>query len=567
MKLERINGVIFEAMVKGGYNNLCLHEKEINDMNIFPVPDGDTGYNMRMTLENGIKHARSNKHLGEYLNELNHGMLLGARGNSGVILSQLFHGMSVELERKSIVDAGELRDALVRAYKTAYAAVAHPVEGTILTVAREGIENVRSQVRRGTTVDMVMSMYLAEMRKSVKNTPEILKVLKDAGVLDSGAVGYITVVDGMTRAMYGEKIASDGAKNLTEKAVDVTNSFNETSVFAYGYCTEFLLQLLNAKTDAYSFNPNDFIKELSAMGNSLVVIRSGSIVKVHIHTFEPENVIRSARRYGEFISFKLENMQVQHSEFENGKAEREVALSASDDDLYTAKKIDRTAEHKPLAVVAVADGSGITEILKSCGADVVLPGGQTMNTSAEDFVAAYKSLNADKIVVLPDNGNIEQAALQAAEISGLGDKIVVIPTKSVIEGYYALAIGSPEIENTDERIAAMNDGAESILTVSVAMAVKDYVGTGLSCRKGDYLGFIGKKLVSAEKDRDTALVKTLKAVENLEDKSNFIVLKGAKISENDEENLSKSLEEEFSDISAEFLDGGQKIYDYIVGVV
>lgn len=303
------------------------------------------------------------------------------------------------------------------------------------------------------------------------------------------------------------------------------------------------------------------------MGNSLVVIRSGSIVKVHIHTFEPENVIRSARRYGEFISFKLENMQVQHSEFENGKAEREVALSASDDDLYTAKKIDRTAEHKPLAVVAVADGSGITEILKSCGADVVLPGGQTMNTSAEDFVAAYKSLNADKIVVLPDNGNIEQAALQAAEISGLGDKIVVIPTKSVIEGYYALAIGSPEIEDTDERIAAMKDGAESILTVSVAMAVKDYVGNGLSCRKGDYLGFIGKKLVSAEKDRDTALVKTLKVVENLEDKSTFIVLKGAKISENDEENLSKSLEEEFSDISAEFLDGGQKIYDYIVGVV
>ena len=303
------------------------------------------------------------------------------------------------------------------------------------------------------------------------------------------------------------------------------------------------------------------------MGNSLVVIRSGSIVKVHIHTFEPENVIRSARRYGEFISFKLENMQVQHSEFESKKAENEAAASSSDDDLYTAKTIDRTAEHKPLAIVAVADGGGITEILKSCGADVVLSGGQTMNTSAEDFVAAYKSLNADKIVVLPDNGNIEQAALQAAEISGLGDKIVVIPTKSVIEGYYALAIGSPEIEDTDERIAAMKDGAESILTVSVAMAVKDYVGNGLSCRKGDYLGFIGKKLVSAEKDRDTALVKTLKAVENLEDKSTFIVLKGAKISENDEENLSKSLEEEFSDISAEFLDGGQKIYDYIVGIV
>ena len=567
MKLERINGVNFEAMVKGGCNNLRNHEKEINDMNIFPVPDGDTGYNMRMTIENGIKHARPNKHLGEYLKELSHGMLLGARGNSGVILSQLFHGMSVELERKGIVDAGELRDALVRAYKTAYAAVAHPVEGTILTVAREGIENIRAQIRRGTTVDMVMSMYLAEMRKSVKHTPEILKVLKDAGVLDSGAVGYITIIDGMTRAMYGENIASDGDEVFTEKASEVTDSFNENSTFAYGYCTEFLLQLLNGKTAVCPFDLNDFIKELSAMGNSLVVICSGSIVKVHIHTFEPERAISAARRYGEFISFKLENMQIQHSEFENRKAENEVAVPESDDDLYTVKRVDRSAEHKPLAIVAVADGDGITDILKGCGADIVLAGGQTMNTATEDFVAAYKSLNADKIVVLPDNGNIEQAAIQAAAVGEFGDKVVVIPTKSVIEGYYALAIGSPEIEDTDERIDAMKDGAESIITVSVAKAAKDYVGNGLSCKKGDYLGFIGKKLVSVNVGRDAALVTALKAIEDLEDKSNFVILKGAKINENDEENLSKLLAEEFPDISAEFLYGGQKIYDYIVGVV
>lgn len=565
MRIERLNGTIFEDMIKGGYNNLCNHEKEINDMNVFPVPDGDTGYNMRMTLENGIKNAPSDKHLGNYLKSLSNGMLLGARGNSGVILSQLFYGMSVELERKGIVDAGELRDAFTRAYKTAYSAVAHPVEGTILTIAREGIENIRSQIRRGITADMVVSMYLAEMRKSVRHTPEMLNVLKEAGVLDSGAVGYITIMDGMARAMYGESIKLKSGENTASyQPSENVNHFDSKSKFEFGYCTEFLLQLLDAKKPPYSFDLDRFRNKLLKMGDSLVVIRSDTIVKVHIHTFEPEKVIAFARQWGEFISFKLENMQLQHTEFENRK--KDANNASAEEDLYSIKEVEHK-EHKPLGIIAVADGEGITEILKGLGADIVLAGGQTMNTPAEAFVEAYSSIDADRIVVLPNNANILQASLQAVQISGLADKVVVIPTKSVLEGYYALALGSMDIEDVDERTNAMKDGAESVATVSVAKAVKDYTGNGFSCQKGDYLGFVGKKIISAQKQMHTALIGALKSIEDLQDKSAFILLTGAKVCDDDKNALRDLLEAEFADMELDFLYGGQNVYDVIVGVV
>lgn len=567
MKIERLNGIIFEAMVKGGFANLINHEKEINDMNVFPVPDGDTGFNMRRTLEGGLKNATPNRHLGCYLKELSHGMLLGARGNSGVILSQLFKGMSDELERDGIVNAGELRNALIRAYKTAYAAVVRPVEGTMLTVAREGIENIRSQVRRGTTCDIVLSMYLAEMKKSVTHTPELLPELKEAGVLDSGAVGVITIMEGMARAMYGEKIEiEDKTKLSNANGTERKTETDADTPFEYGYCMEFLLQLSNAKQPADRFDNKKFIGELSEYGNSLVSVQSKTIVKVHIHTFTPETVMGIARRYGEFVSFKLDNMQVQHEEFKDkNDAFAQVAVS-SDEELYerTGKADER---HKSIAVVSVADGDGITEILKGCGSDMVLKGGQTMNTPSEEFVRAYNSLNADRIIVFPNNGNIVQTAVQAAEICGKQDKVTVVPTKSVLEGYYALALGSVDIEDEKERIAQMKDGAQSITTVFIAKAVRDYSSKDFSCTKGEYIGFIGKKLVSASASLSDALVSAVNKVEGIEDKGSFVILKGSDFGEADEENLDAALDEAFPDMDREFLDGGQAIYDVIVGIV
>lgn len=578
-----MDGALFEVMIKNGYTNLRNHEREINKMNIFPVPDGDTGYNMRQTLENGIKNAKPDKHLGEYLKGLSKGMLLGARGNSGVILSQLFSGLAKEVERNGYINAGELKNALVRAYKTAYSAVQHPVEGTILTVAREGIEGIRSQIRRGTTVSMVFSAYLAEMKKSVYRTPEMLGVLKEAGVLDSGAVGYVTIFEGMVKGMYGETVrplfevdedlaletASDFTKNGFSK-----KGFSADGVFEYGYCLEFLLQLLSAKTARMPFNVKNFTEELKTMGNSLVVVTEETIVKVHIHTFEPEKIMAFSRLYGEFVSFKLENMQVQHEEYVATSGEKNQKSNDNPDSADTVVREDMYAvntqeaeEVKPLAIVAVADGEGISEMLSSCGADVILRGGQTMNTPAKDFVEAYESLNAERILVLPNNANIVETAVQAAVLCGKKDIVTVLPTGSVLEGYYGLALGTMDVEDVDERIALIEDGAKSVQTVCVARAVKNYESKTFSCKEGDYIGFIGKKLVSASKDRAEALVSALKKIADVEDKSSFIVLTGAKITERDEELLDAALENALPSVPREFVFGGQSAYDVIVGVV
>lgn len=569
--IERIDGTLFEVMLRGGSANISVHEKQINEINVFPVPDGDTGKNMSLTLESGINSAKSNKHLGLYLKDVAKGMLLGARGNSGVILSQLFKGLAVKLESKSYINAGELRDGLIEAYKTAYSAVAHPTEGTILTVAREGVENIISQIRRGTTPDMVMSMYLAEMRKSVRNTPELLPKLKEAGVLDSGAVGYITIVDGMARAMYGEVILppekdTDVSSQGTSLNDNTSGVFDKNSEFVYGYCLEFLLQLLSSRIDVNRFDIKDFTEALKKCGNSIVAVQSDSIIKVHIHSHHPSIIIDEAQKYGEFISFKLENMQIQHEQLIKTVDNKEVEKDDENEELFVNNKTAKK-ERKQLGIIAVADGDGISQILQGLGADIVLSGGQTMNTAANEFVSAYTELNADRIVVFPNNGNIIASAQQAADIAEMKDRITVIPSHSVIEGYFGLAMGTSDIEDIDERIAAMLDGMESITTISVVEAAKDYMSKDISCKKSEYIGFVGNNLVSSDKNRNVAFQKAAQTIENIEEKSTFVILKGAKITDEDESLLDALLEEKFPDLGREYLYGGQSVYDLIVGVI
>ncbi|MDE6411899.1 MAG: DAK2 domain-containing protein [Clostridia bacterium] len=543
MKYRHINGTIFQAMIVSGYNNLCNHEKEINAMNVFPVSDGDTGTNMRTTLENGIQHAKPTEHLGAYLKELSTGMLWGARGNSGVILSQLFKGFADELTRCSIANVGETCDALVKAYRTAYRSVVHPVEGTILTAAREGIENIKSQLGRGNVVNDVFSLYLAEMRKSLEHLPDLLPVLKEAGVTDSGALGYITVIDGMVKAMYDEgvKISEGGSVSYEDKSAAV---FNADSEFTLGYCTEFLLQTLKSKTARCPFRVKEFTNALSALGDSLIVIEQDGIVKVHVHTLTPAKVIEEAQRYGEFTAFKLENMQLQHSEFVKEKEEQ--------------------MPHKNFAVIAVAEGDGITKMFRDCGADIVIDGGSTMGVSADEFAKAYRRANADRVVVLPNNGNNEQAAEQAKQLSGK-ENITVLPTKTMIEGYYALAFGTADIEDADERIAAMTDGMQSAITVSLARSVKDYTSEGVSCKAGDYIAFVGKKPAFAGASLKAALLGALLKVESMEEKSCMYLIKGKEFSE-DMDELALEIEGAYS-LTCEMVEGGQNIYELIVGVI
>ena len=437
---KSINGLFFQGMIRNALHNLINAEKELNSMNVFPVADGDTGTNMRLTLEHGYKKAQPTKHLGDYLKELSSGMLLGARGNSGVILSQLFKGMSNELESKGIVNPKELRNGLIEAYKVAYTAVVNPVEGTILTVAREGIENIKNLIKGEVSIDDTLIWYLDEMNRSLQETPNLLPTLKEANVLDSGAYGYIKIVEGMVKYLQGEIIDSNTPQEIEAKAPVSQSFFDENSTFVDGYCMEFLLQLLNSKHYMERFNLNTFIDAIKPFGNSIVALQDGSIVKVHIHTLVPQEIISIARLYGEFISFKLENMQLQHNEFK-------IVHEHND----TPKK--------ELAIIAVVDGAGLEAAYRDMGVDIVLQGGQSMNTSANEFVNSINALNAEHIVIFPNNVNIIGAAKQAVTI--LKKKNVhVIPSRSVLDGFYALQVDVPEY-SSEERINSFNLSMET----------------------------------------------------------------------------------------------------------
>ena len=323
MAIRRINGSHLEAMLKNGLAGLQRREDYINRLNVFPVPDGDTGTNMCLTLGYGLRAARSSEHAGAFLNTLSDGMLLGARGNSGVILSQFFRGFAAALSRASMIGPGEMRDSLISGYRTAYASVVHPVEGTMLSVAREGIEHIRRQITRNSTIETILAMYIAEMKKTLSYTPEMLPVLKEAGVVDSGAAGFILIFEGMLKYLYGETItppkkktdsptsALYGSADEAELPPD-TSLFDADSKFCDGYCTEFILQLMNGEGYESAPTRDGIVAELEKLGESIVAVVDGTRLKVHIHTKKPAPVIAFAQRYGEFVTFKLENMQIQH---------------------------------------------------------------------------------------------------------------------------------------------------------------------------------------------------------------------------------------------------------------
>lgn len=552
MSTTSLNGHILEKMLKNGLNNIRKHESEVNDMNVFPVPDGDTGTNMRLTLQNGIANAPSDKDLGAYLKMVKKGMLLGARGNSGVILSQLFTGLSQSLERDSIVNVREFCDALVEAYKTAYKSVIRPVEGTVLTVAREGIENIKGQINRGVTFEMILSLYIAEMRKSLKWTPELLPVLKEAGVLDSGATGYIYIFEGMLAALYGEEITADSeTKQIEDESAATVNlntsSFSADSKFEFGYCTEFLLQLLKDRKYQQNFNLDDFIKEISPLGDSLVALQDEDRVKVHIHTLKPSPVIELAQRYGEFVSFKLENMQLQHNEH-----------------IVNLEKKQAVAEHKSFAVVAVANGEGIKDLYKSMGCDIVLDGGPTMNTPAEEFYKAYESLNADLIAVLPNNKNIFQSAKQAIELSGR-DNIKMLETQNLAEGYYALAMANVESTDAEYRFSLMQEGVDGVDVVSVTIASRDYSQGTVTCKKDDFIALLNGELIAASDSLKSLMDVVVKQIPDIDEKESCVIFAGADA----DDDLQSALEDALSDvvphIETAFIDGGQKIFHFVIG--
>ena len=407
-KIYILDGINFKKMLISGYESLEEDYRLINDLNVFPVPDGDTGTNMKVTYYGGLLAIKDEEAVGDIAKAFSRGSLFGARGNSGVLLSQYFKGMSNYLANKDSINAVDFAESLVSGYLTAYRCAINPVEGTILTVAREGIENIKSQINENTDFQTLVLKIKDAMIVSLENTPNLLAVLKESGVVDSGGRGLLSIFNGYVRYFTGEKTGLLEIKphedNHQEEPVDYS-AFNENSTLDYGYCTESLLQLLKSKIDIEKFDLNKFIEDISFLGDSLVVTQDGSVVKVHIHTKTPSNVLTFAQKYGEFLKIKIENMALQHNEILRSK-------------------------HRETAIISIALGKGIADTFKELGSTLVIDGGQTMNTSTEEILSAIKEANADNVILLPNNSNIILACKQAKELCK-DTNVFIVETKTI----------------------------------------------------------------------------------------------------------------------------------------
>ena len=537
--MTMIDGTKFSDMIKGALGELIIHEKEIDELNVFPVPDGDTGANMRRTLELGYEGAQKTEQLNEYLDQLSTGMLLGARGNSGVILSQIFKGMSDALADKACATESELLDAFSSGYVTAYDTVYNPVEGTILTVLREGVKRTRAADVEG--VEAMLERLLAEMNLVLETTPELLPVLKEAGVVDSGGFGLVKVVEGMLRAYRGEEIGYEPTVRSDKTSADLS-AFDENSEFPFGYCMEFILQLQTNKTDVGTFSKQDYTEAISAHGNSIVVIRDKSRVRVHIHTFTPEAVISVSRKYGEFVFFKMDNMALQHNE-------------------TMAKRAP--APHKELEIVSAVSGGVLKEFFTNLGSGTIIDG-ESEGASVQDFLNALEGANADTVLILPNEKNAVQTANQAVKMYHGGQvRVEVIPTKSVAEGYFALASDMPDAA-VDERISAIKEGAECVNTVRVSKCARARTNNGIQCAVGDYVTFVNGTLIKSSTDLLDSVLTALRTVENIDEKETALVFVG-NVSQADE--IIEKLGEEFPSLQINVIDGAFTGEELVFGII
>ncbi len=551
MATYELNGALFADMVRGGAGNLRANAQVVNDLNVFPIPDGDTGDNMSLTMAGGDAVLRdvASDSISYIASKLANGMLLGARGNSGVILSQLFAGIAKGLDGVERADAAALGHAFEMGVKQAYSAVMTPTEGTILTVAREATEYAVSRISDSTTLEDFFSNFIKEMRDSLRRTPDLLPILKESGVIDSGGAGLVYVIEGMSKILNGEKVeeVASPAPAATAAAPDLS-AFTADSEMKFGYCTEFLLQLQNSKVDAESFPAKTVADQLAAMGGeSIVCFKTGTVIKVHVHTMTPGNVLAHCQQYGEFLTLKVENMALQHSE-------------AKVEDRFTPEAPQKQ-EHKAFGVVAVAAGEGIKETFRSLGANVIVEGGQTMNPSSEDFLAAFEEVNADTIYVLPNNSNITLTARQAA---GLFDKadVRVLNSKTIGDGYAALTMLDFESGDADLIEQSLNEAMSGVLTGLVTQSVRDSHLGGLDIAKNDYIGFVGKEMLADAKTASGAACDLLRAVDMTE-REVIIAICGKDTTANDMEAVRLFVKEAYPLVELFEIDGGQDIYNFI----
>ena len=559
--IKVMGGNLLSKMAKGGALQLRSNAEEVNKLNVFPVPDGDTGDNMRMTIESGVAAIENleTDNLADVMKAFSHGMLLGARGNSGVILSQFFAGTAKGIEGVDQADPAAFGRALQRGVAQAYTSVMTPTEGTILTVAREAVEYAVSRITPESTIQTLFADLVGEMHASLERTPEILSVLREAGVVDSGGAGLFYIMDGFNRVLNGDEfLDEEGFAKLTEKKQEASapeadlDGFGPDSVMTYGYCTELLVRLQNSKTNIATFDIETLKAFLSSVGDSIVAFQTDSIVKIHVHTLTPEKVLAHCRTFGEFLKVKIENMSLQHSSVVEGEKEEAPA---------PAKEEAPVAPLKKYGVVAVCTGPGIEQLYRDFGTDEVVEGGQTQNPSTNDFLDAFAKVNAEHIFVFPNNGNIFMAAQQAADIYTAA-KIHVIPSKNIGSGYVALSTANFECEDAETIANEMTEALGRVTAGYVSPSIRDAEINGVTIKNGDTIGIIGKEIILSNPDQHAAALSlTEKILEG--DKFMLTVFCGKDATPEQQSALQADIQKNYPAVESYFIDGGQDIYPFI----
>ena len=553
--MANITTSLFQEMVQAGATRLNKQAEYVNSLNVFPVPDGDTGTNMGMTIENGAKEVsdRSASTVGEAAGIFAKGLLMGARGNSGVITSQLFRGFSQSVKDKEELDGAALAAAFQSGVEVAYKAVMKPVEGTILTVSRGAAIGAKKKAESTNDAVEVMRAALEGAKTALAKTPDMLPVLKEVGVVDSGGQGLVFIYEGFLSALTGEFIASEEFQATPATMSEMINAEHHKSVaghvatedIKFGYCTEIMVALKQGPTYVKDFDYDEFRNYLNNLGDSLLVVNDDEIVKVHVHTEDPGLVMQEGLKYGSLVKVKVDNMRNQH-EAQVEKEERQA----------------KPVEEKEYAIIAVVAGEGLADIFKAQGVDYIISGGQTMNPSTEDFVKAVEELNARNIIILPNNKNILMAAQSAAEV--IEQPAAVVETKTIPQGLTSL-LAFDESKSIEENYERMSASLGDVVSGSVTTAVRDTTIDGLEIHENDNLGMVDGKIVVSNPDMMETLEETFAHMLD-EDSEIVTIYVGEDGSEELANELAQVLAEKYEDVEVEIHQGGQPVYPYLFSV-
>ena len=551
MVLKEIDSKKFRDMVRVATHRLGRNAEFINSLNVFPVPDGDTGTNMNLTIESGAKAVAQNtsNSVGDLTESLAKGMLMGARGNSGVISSQLFRGVYKATQGMKTLNAQELANAFSNGVATAYKAVMKPVEGTILTVARIGAQEGANKANETDDVEEVMKAIVEGAKKALKTTPDLLPVLKQVGVVDSGGQGLLFIYEGFLEGLLGEEFADRYQPDEGEMD-EMINAMHHQSVqsqlstqdIANGYCTEIMVDLTADVPDKKTFNLDEFREHLSQLGDSLLAVSDEEVAKVHVHTEHPGAIFAYGSQFGQLGKIKIDNMRIQHETIVNNSEENQ--------------------ENVDFAVIAVASGNGIRKLFESEGVNRIISGGQTMNPSTQDIIDSIKKSGAKKAIVMPNNGNIIMAAKQAAEVSGI--PVGIVPTKTISQGLTAMLSFDPD-DSLDDNVANMTDALDTVVSGEVTKANRDTKINEVEIHQDDYLGIIDGEIKVAETDIITAASSMIEKMLD-EDSEIVTVMFGRDSNKKEAQKLIDAVKEKHDDLEFELHDGGQPVYNFLISV-